>query len=216
MPIEIRGLDQIKRNFTNFKFAGPRVQKRFLRVIGQATVELARFNTPSDSGDLSNQWKIVGISENEVQVGVDDIELIDILTRGQQPHLIEPKDKTVLRFEKDGQEIFAARVFHTGSPPNPFIDEISRLVGNLVIETLEVALREQHPFFSSLRGVGGKGRRFQQVGRTSAGFKGGVSFAGRSNLVRVGTGRRQLKRRLALRRRRGGSILTKKKEVKLG
>ena len=76
-------------------------------------------------------------------------------------------------------------------------------------------MAENHPYFVKL--AGGKGRKFQQVGRTSAGFKGGVSFAGRSTLVRAGTGRRQLKRRLSLRRRRG-SLAKNNKEtrVKLG
>ena len=63
---------------------------------------------------------------------------------------------------------------------------------------------------------GGKNRKMQQVGRTSAGFKGGVSFAGRSTLVRAGTGRRQLKRRLSLRRRRGHGMNPKEKKVNLG
>ena len=48
----------------------------------------------------------------------------------------------------------------------------------MVMARLEAALAESHEFFRKL--PGGKGRKFQQVGRTSAGFKGGISFAGRS------------------------------------
>jgi hypothetical protein len=79
---------------------------------------------------------------------------------------------------------------------------------------LEAALAESHRWFAKL--PGGKNRRFQQVGRTSAGFKGGTSFAGRATLVRVGTGRRQLKRRLSLRRRRGKSVNPARKDVRVG
>jgi hypothetical protein len=98
--------------------------------------------------------------------------------------------------------------------PNPFIMRINHQVDNMVIERLEQALAESHVFFKNL--PGGKGRKFQQVGRTSAGFKGGISFAGRTTMIRAGTGRRQLKRRLSLRRRRGKSINPSRKDVKLG
>jgi hypothetical protein len=95
--------------------------------------------------------------------------------------------------------------------PNPFISVINKQVDNMVIQYLEKALAENHRYFAKL--PGGKGRKFQQVGRTSAGFKGGLSFAGRATLVRAGTGRRQLKRRLQLRRRRGKSVNPARKDV---
>lgn len=98
--------------------------------------------------------------------------------------------------------------------PRNFVAEINQQVDAMVMARLEQALAENHRYFKGL--PGGKGRRFQQVGRTSAGFKGGVSFAGRSSLIRAGTGRRQLKRRLSLRRRRGKSINPERKDVKLG
>jgi len=98
--------------------------------------------------------------------------------------------------------------------PNPFVERINSQVNNMVMARLEAALSESHEFFAKL--PGGKNRKYQQVGRTSAGFKGGTSFAGRASLVRAGTGRRQLKRRLSLRRRRGRSINPARKDVQLG
>ena len=98
--------------------------------------------------------------------------------------------------------------------PRNFVAEINQIVDKMVMSRLEQALAENHKYFRHLRG--GKNRKFQQVGRTSAGFTGGVSFAGRATLVRAGTGRRQLKRRLSLRRRRGASINPGRKDVKLG
>jgi hypothetical protein len=97
--------------------------------------------------------------------------------------------------------------------PRNFVADINHQVDNMVIARLEAALAESHRWFAKL--PGGKNRKHQQVGRTSAGFRGGTSFAGRSSLVRAGTGRRQLKRRLSLRRRRGTSINQTRKEIKL-
>jgi len=98
--------------------------------------------------------------------------------------------------------------------PNPFISVINKQVDNMVMDRLQGALSENHRWFIKLQG--GKGRKFQQVGRSSAGFRGGTSFAGRSSLVRAGTGRKQLKRRLSLRRRKGKSINSARKDVKFG
>ncbi len=116
----------------------------------------------------------------------------------------------------DQQDLLSWILFGARTHPMPrnFVLQISQQVNNMVMQRLQQALAENHRWFAKLKG--GKGRKFQQVGRTSAGFKGGVSFAGRSTLVRAGTGRRQLKRRLSLRRRRGKSINPSRKDVKLG
>ena len=120
--------------------------------------------------------------------------------------------------------VLSDEVFHTNyanpltllteAIANPFIEKINNQVNNMVMARLELALSEQIEFFRKL--PGGKNRKFQQVGRTSAGFKGGTSFSGRATLVRAGTGRRQLKRRLSLRRRRGRSVNPSRKDVKVG
>ena len=115
----------------------------------------------------------------------------------------------------DDQELISYHTFGTiRHRPNPFISVINRQVDNMVMKRLQQALAENHRWFKKL--PGGKGRKFQQVGRTSAGFKGGTSFAGRATMVRAGTGRRQLKRRLSLRRRRGKSVNPARKDVQLG
>ena len=103
------------------------------------------------------------------------------------------------------EAIFLLRAYRT---------TLSRFYRSEPIETTQMNVeRRISATFKDL--PGGKGRRFQQVGRTSAGFKGGVSFAGRASLIRAGTGRRQLKRRLSLRRRRGKSVNPARKDVKL-
>jgi hypothetical protein len=115
----------------------------------------------------------------------------------------------------DQQDLLSMLLFGSIHHPMPrnFVADINHQVDNMVIARLEAALAESHRWFAKL--PGGKNRKHQQVGRTSAGFKGGVSFAGRSSLVRAGTGRRQLKRRLSLRRRRGASINPARKDIKL-
>jgi len=112
----------------------------------------------------------------------------------------------------DQQDLISFHTFGTiRHLPNPFIKKVNDIVRNMVMDRLKEALHENMRAFKKL----GKGRRYQQVGRTSAGFTGGVSFAGRATLIRAGTGRRQLKRRISLRRRRGSQVQGNHK-VKVG
>ena len=215
MPIIIEGLKEIQDGFRRFEFAGKRIQARFLRLIGDSTVILLKQVTPIDSGELSDSWRVTKQGKGYVEVGTDLIGQVEDLEHGTKPHIIRPVRGDVLRFEVGGQEVFTTEVRHPGTQPNPFLDNVARTIHTEVIAILEQSLAENHPYFLKLKG--GKGRARQQVGRTSAGFRGGVSFAGRSTLVRAGTGRRQLKRRLSLRRRRGSLARIKKDtKVKLG
>jgi hypothetical protein len=152
-------------------------------------------------------------------IGVEALELLKLNTPVDTGNLRESwvlqKSASEVTIANDNQDLISFITFGTiRHRPNPFISVINHQVDNMVMARLEAALAESHRWFTKLKG--GKGRKFQQVGRTSAGFKGGTSFAGRATLVRVGTGRRQLKRRLSLRRRRGKSVNPARKDVKLG
>ena len=153
-------------------------------------------------------------------VGVEALEMLRANTPVDTGNL---RDSWVLQqthnevtISNDQQDLLSWHLFGSKNHrmPRNFVAEINQQVDNMVMARLEQALAESHRYFKDL--PGGKGRRFQQVGRTSAGFKGGVSFAGRASLIRAGTGRRQLKRRLSLRRRRGTSVNPARKDVKLG
>jgi hypothetical protein len=152
-------------------------------------------------------------------IGEESLNLLKINTPRDTGNLADSwqmqKSTHEVVITNDQQDLISFITFGTiRHLPNPFIMVINQQVDNMVMKRLQQALAENHRWFKSL--PGGKGRKFQQVGRTSAGFKGGTSFAGRATLVRVGTGRRQLKRRLSLRRRRGKSVNPSRKDVKLG
>ena len=153
-------------------------------------------------------------------IGVEAMELLKMNTPVDTGNLRDSwqlqKSGTEIIIANDQQDLLSMLMFGSIHHPMPrnFVAEINQQVDNMVMSRLEQALAESHRWFAKL--PGGKNRKFQQVGRTSAGFKGGTSFAGRASLVRAGTGRRQLKRRLSLRRRRGRSINPARKDVQLG
>lgn len=214
MPIEVKGLDRLIYKFNQFKFAGPRSAKRFLRMVGDEAIFLLELNSPKDTGEFSKSWGVVAQGDDFIDIGTSNPELYGYITQGTSPHIIRPVRANVLHFKIGGQEIFTTTVNHPGTKPNRLLIDVGKQINKIIMQTLEQALSENHEFFARL--PGGKGRRFQQVGRTSAGFRGGISFAGRSTLTRPGYGGKVYKRRIFLRRRRGRSINPSRKDIKLG
>ena len=166
-------------------------------------------------------FKIPNIESRFLDViGVESLELLRMNTPVDTGNLRDSwqlqKSAKEIIIANDQQDLLSLHLFGSIHHPMPrnFVAQINQQVDNMVMDRLELALAESHRWFKKL--PGGKGRKFQQVGRTSAGFKGGTSFAGRATMIRAGTGRRQLKRRLSLRRRRGKSINPSRKDVKLG
>ena len=152
-------------------------------------------------------------------IGIESLQLLKLNTPVDTGALrdgwVLQQSENEVVIMNDQQDLISFHTFGTiRHMINPFVERINSQVDNMVMARLEAAMAQSHQWFAKL--PGGKNRKFQQVGRTSAGFKGGTSFAGRSSLVRAGTGRRQLKRRLSLRRRRGKSVNPSRKDVKVG
>ena len=152
-------------------------------------------------------------------IGTEALDLLKMNTPKDTGALAEgwivQKSTNSVIIANDQQDLISFITFGTiRHMANPFVSRINSQIDNMVMQRVQAALAESHRWFAKL--PGGKNRKFQQVGRTSAGFKGGTSFAGRASLVRAGTGRRQLKRRLSLRRRRGKSVNPARKDVQLG
>jgi len=152
-------------------------------------------------------------------IGIEAMELLKMNTPVDTGNLrdswqLQKSGKEII-IANDQQDLLSMLLFGSIHHPMPrnFVLQVSQQIDNAVMDRLELALAESHRWFAKL--PGGKNRKYQQVGRTSAGFKGGTSFAGRASLVRAGTGRRQLKRRLSLRRRRGKSINPTRKDVQI-
>ena len=185
--IEIVGLDKIIRNFRKFDFTQQRAKTRYFDLIGESALDLLRGNTPRDTGALARSWMELGRSGDWLDIGVS------------------PDQSDKLYYLMHGTRDQA---------PNMFVDVIRSFIDNQIISTLEFSLAESHTYFKTL--PGGKGRRRQQVGRTSAGFTGGKRATGSATVKRAGTGGKRLGRRLSLRRRRGRTVNQSRKDVKMG
>lgn len=56
---------------------------------------------------------------------------------GVRPHEIRPVQAHALRFEIEGEVIFAMRVSHPGTRPQPFIRETAQMIPSQIPETWE-------------------------------------------------------------------------------
>lgn len=65
----------------------------------------------------------------EIFAGSPDVPYADFHHDGTKPHVILPKRGRFLVFEKGGKTIFARKVNHPGTKPNPFLVEAARAVG---------------------------------------------------------------------------------------
>lgn len=58
---------------------------------------------------------------------------------GTRPHVIRPRNAQVLRFRVGGRIVFARKVDHPGTKPNPFLDraleEVARSRGYTIRQT---------------------------------------------------------------------------------
>jgi len=216
--VRVRGLQEIKNDFRQFEFGLPKAQSRFLDVVGRSALQMLRANTPVSSGQLKNSWKVVERSRTSVAIGVSEemSAILDLIRKGSPPFVQEAQAGGVLRFVIGGQEIFTTRVFHPGFQRNDFVSDVARAIQALTIETLDQAVAREVPMIRKARRSGqvfstGGFRQTSNLTRTVGLSKFGAGRAfGRASLVRSRTGKKSNRRRVGLRRRRGGSINSQK------
>jgi len=221
--IRIRGLNQIQQDFLEFERGLPQFQFRFLELIGRSALQLLKLNTPVASGQLKNSWKIVERSKTKVAIGTSEqmAGILELIRKGSPGFVVEAKGGGVLRFVIGGQEIFTTRVFHPGFQANDFVTDVSRAIHATALEVLDTAMAREIPMMRKARRSGtirstGVFRQSSNITRTVGLSKFGAGRAfGRASLQRARTGRRQMKRRLSLRRRRGASINSLKVQARL-
>lgn len=62
-------------------------------------------------------------ADGEVRI---DVPYAAVVVEGSRPHIIEPRRKKALRFKSGGETVFAKRVHHPGTKPNPFMETAIR------------------------------------------------------------------------------------------
>lgn len=102
--------------------AGQQVLSRTVGYTAQEFARNVRRNAPVDHGRLAGSWKLDKISDEAWRLHTN-VVYAETVSKGQPPHEIVPKTAKALRFEVNGQVVFAKRVKHPGTAGNPYVEE---------------------------------------------------------------------------------------------
>lgn len=187
-----------------------RIKAELISLIGKTCIEFLRIMTPKHSGDTAEKWFVISQSDTHVEIGNAEDALVDILDKGTSGHLIKGR----LKFEINGDTVFASQVWHPGTQPQPFIQDVLTRMDDLIFDFVSAVLARNSPLFdtkdqkirinktSNLAGIGGLGGPNRNQGR------------GRITISPIRTGRKVFKRRIGLRRRTGHA--PNEREIKIG
>jgi hypothetical protein len=84
-------------------------------------------------GVAATQAEVVGVVESTADTSV-------FLNDGTRAHEIVPRNAKALRFETDGQVVFAAHAQHPGTAPDPFFDHAVERAEEVFLGELDAAL----------------------------------------------------------------------------
>ena len=90
-----------------------------LRSFAERVVEAARSKAPKRTGYLASQ--ISSVVEGDSAAIYAKAPYSAYVEFGTRPHLIQPRRAKALRFEVGGEEVFATRVQHPGTAPQPYL-----------------------------------------------------------------------------------------------
>lgn len=221
---ELEGLPEVVRNFEQFNFRTKQAKSKYLDLIGQSAITLLKQNTPKDSGELANSWKVLHKDSNSVTVGVPDAMegLLVTILEGSQPHDIRPQDPDgALSFLFRGERVAFRRIRHPGTRPNDFMARVDSAINGIMKSTMSSILRSQHRFWQPVTRSGGKTPNASKVvGLTGTKFRGN-RFAGRATLSKrtgrgSGSSRSGTRVVITRKRKRGPSFQAQLKKLNLG
>lgn len=105
--------------------------RKALRLRAPQVLNRAKILAPVDTGRLRASGKISysGLfSFRPKATIVFDVDYAQMVNDGTRPHVIRPKNASVLRFVVGGRVVYAKVVHHPGTRANPFLDRALREV----------------------------------------------------------------------------------------
>lgn len=88
---------------------------------GERIAEAARKLAPGSMGDHVHTTVTGSVLTGTLVTVYCDHPAIIYVSKGTRPHVIMPSGKKALRFSMGGETVFAMRVNHPGTKPDPFM-----------------------------------------------------------------------------------------------
>ena len=126
---------EVKREGLNIEALGrvfTRVVERFIERLADRTEEVMREKAPERTGRLKQSIRKI-VKPSRAVIG-PTVPYAIYVEYGTKPHEILPVHARALRFEVEGRIVFAARVWHPGTRPQPFVRETAEQIREEVSE----------------------------------------------------------------------------------
>ena len=126
---------EVKREGLNIELLGrlfSRVIERFIERLADRTEEVMYEKAPERTGRLKKSIRKI-VKPNKAVIG-PTVPYAIYVEYGTRPHKIRPVRARALRFEVEGRVVFAARVLHPGTRPQPFVRETAEQIRDEVSE----------------------------------------------------------------------------------
>lgn len=123
IKFRLEGLKKVEDVFEKVSQVYDVLAERTAKAIRDEAANLS----PVRTGKLMASWNYVKISDGRYVVG-SRMFYAPYLEFGTRPHVIRPKQARALRFEVDGEVVYARYVHHPGIKPMGFVRKAIKLV----------------------------------------------------------------------------------------
>lgn len=118
MPIATVNLQLNQAEIARLAAPGQPANKQ-CRIAAEAVAVLARRTAPRETGRLAGSIKVHRLGNGWAVIA--DTEYALFVHEGTRPHLIVARNAKVLRFDMNGNAVFAAKVKHPGTKAQPWL-----------------------------------------------------------------------------------------------
>lgn len=122
MPYEIKieNLNELRAAFKKAPDIADKELQQATKEAGKLILATEKEEAPVKTGQLRRS---ITLDYKPISVSIyPTVNYALPIHEGSKPHIITPKNKSVLAFKKDGKMIFARKVNHPGNKPNKFVE----------------------------------------------------------------------------------------------
>lgn len=135
--IEVRGdVDKLRR----IQKLMPILFSRALRDLAYGTQRIMQETSPVRTGRLRQSIRVEKIGPLEYFIG-PTVEYAIYVKKGTRPHEIRPRRARALRFVINGKVVFAKKVEHPGTKPNPFVKRTAEIIKTRIGDSIVRQIR---------------------------------------------------------------------------
>lgn len=98
--------------------------------------------SPQDHGRLAGSWKLTKKGALESVIGTS-VKYAKVQNDGSDPYMIYPRKRKALRFQVDGQTVFAKSVLHPGIQGTHYIEGSIAAAESRVPDFIRMALNQE-------------------------------------------------------------------------